>query len=123
MGRVSAILGNGHEIKGQSYVARLQRSVLRVCYRSLCLVFDVLGESYLDTCKWPYGQQSRLPFRRSAIVSQDGRFITFDFVNPLSKGNGVRGKMPNVVFWRAGGVLFVSEWMAMLWSKVLFRAS
>ena len=46
MGRVSAILGNGCEIKGQSYVARLQRSVLRVCYRSLCWVFDVLGESY-----------------------------------------------------------------------------
>ena len=40
-----------------------------------------------------YWQQSRLPFRRPAIVSQEGKLINFDIVNPLSKSNGGRGRM------------------------------
>ena len=76
-----------------------------------------------DRFKRPYGQQSRLLFRQSMFVSQEGRFINFDIVKPLWKSNGVRGRMPNLVFWRAGNVLFVNGWVAMAWSKVLLRAS
>ena len=70
-----------------------------------------------------YWQQSRLPFLRSMIVSQEGKLINFDIVNPLSKSNRGRGRMSNFVFWRVGSVLFVSGWVTMAWSKVLFRAS
>ena len=73
--------------------------------------------------KWPYGQQSRLPFRQSVIISQEGRLINFDIVKSLSKSNGGRGRMPNFVIWRAGSVLFVSGWVVMAWSRVLYRAS
>ena len=45
-----------------------------------------------------FWQQSRLPFRRSAIVSQEGKLINFDIVNPLSKSNGGRERMSNFVF-------------------------
>ena len=75
----------------------------------------------------PRGSQilaaKQTPFRRSTIVSQEAKFINFDIVNPLSKSNGGRGRMSNFVFWGAGSVLFVSGWVAMAWSKVLFRAS
>ena len=70
-----------------------------------------------------YWQQNRLPFWQSVIVSQKGKLINFDIVDPLSKNNGGRGRMSNFVFWGAGSVLFVSGWVAMAWSKVLFRAS
>ena len=51
-----------------------------------------------------YWQQSRLPFRWSAIVSQEGKLINFDIVNPLLKSNGGRGRMSNFVFlgWGLG---------------------
>ena len=60
-----------------------------------------------------YLQQSRLPFRRSAIASQEGKLINFDIVNPLSKINGGRGRMSNFIFGGAGSALFVSGWVAM----------
>ena len=75
-----------------------------------------------DTFKWPYGQQSKVPFQRSAIVSQEGRIFNFDIIKPLSKSNGGGGRMPDFVFGRAGNLLFVSGWVTMAWSKVLFRA-
>ena len=57
------------------------------------------------------------------IVSREGRFFNFDIVNPLWKSNGGRGRRPNFVFFVVGSVLFVSSWVAMARSKVLFKAS
>ena len=73
----------------------------------------------------PRGSQilaaKQTPFRRSTIVIY--QFINFDIVNPFSKSNGGRGRMSDFIFGGAGSVLFVSGWVAMAWSKVLFRAS
>ena len=63
------------------------------------------------------------PIPRSAIASQERKLINFDNVNPLPKSNVGRGRMSNFVFWSAESVLFFREWVAMAWSKVLFRAS
>ena len=76
-----------------------------------------------DTLKWPNGQQSRLPFRRSVIVTPKQQLFNFDIVNPSSKSNAGGARRPNFVFWVVRSVLFVSEWVAMAWSKVLFKAS
>ena len=75
------------------------------------------------TFKWLNGQQSRLPFRRSVIISRESRLFNFDIVNLLWKSNGGRGRRGNFVFSVIESVLFVSGWVAMAWSKVLFRAS
>ena len=70
-----------------------------------------------------YWQQSRLPFQRSTIVSQEGKLINFDIVNPLAKSNAGRGRMSNFVFWGAGSPLFVNGWRWWQWHEVLFWAS
>ena len=38
--------------------------------------------------KWPNGQQNRLLYRRSVIVSQEGRPPNFDIVNRLPESKG-----------------------------------
>ena len=119
-GGVSAILENGYEIQGQNCVARLQGRVLWVWprYRNFMVIW-CFRWIVSDIFMWPNEQQSRLPFRRFVIVSQDGRLSKFDIVNPLSKSNRGRDRRPTFVFWVAGSVLFVSGWVAMAWSKVL----
>ena len=42
-------------------------------------------------------------FRRSAVVFQEGKLISFDIVNPLSKSNGGRGRMSNFAFCQQVG--------------------
>ena len=44
-------------------------------------------------------------------------------MKPLSKSNGGRVGEPNFVFGVAGSVVFASGYLAMAWSKVLYRAS
>ena len=56
--------------------------------------------------KWSNGQQSKLPFRRSMIVSRAGRLFNFDIVNPLSISNAGKERRPDFVFWAVGSVLF-----------------
>ena len=123
MGWVSAILGNGYEIQGQNCVATLQERVLWVWprYRNFMLGIWCFRWIVSDTSKWLNGQQSRLLCRQSVILSREGRLFNFDIVNSLWKSNGGRGKRPNFVFWVVRSVLFVSRWVAMTWTKVLFR--
>ena len=61
--------------------------VLRVwpLYRNFMLGISCVRCILSDKFKWPNGQQSRLLYRRSVIVSQEGRHTHFDIVNPLSK--------------------------------------
>ena len=54
-----------------------------------------------------YWLQSRLPFRQSVIISQDGKLINFHSMNSLSKSNEGRGKMSNFVFGELGGVCYL----------------
>ena len=106
-------------------VARLLRRTLWVwpCYRNFMLVIWCYRRILSDTFTWPNEQQSRLPLRRSVIVSQEGRLFKFGIVKPLSKSYEGRCKRPNFVFWVAGSVLFVSRWVVMAWSNVWYRAS
>ena len=77
-----------------------------------------------DTFKWPNGEQGRLPFRRSVIVSREGRPYNFDIVNPLSKSKGAETEHLNLFFvWLGVFYLLAVGIDAMLWSKVLYRAS
>ena len=57
------------------------------------------------------------PIWQYMTVSQEGKLINFDIVNPLLKINGGRGRMYNFVFWKTGSVLFASEWVAIAWRK------
>ena len=113
MGRASAILGNGYEIQGQNCVARLQGRVLWVWphYRNFMLGIWCFSWIVSDMFKWPNGQQSRLPFRRSVIVSWEEWLFDFDIVNPLSKSNVGRGRKPNFVFgWLGVFYLLAGGW-------------
>ena len=47
------------------------------------------------------------PIPAIAIVSQQGKLINFDILNPLSKSNGGRGRMSNFIFWRGLGVCYL----------------
>ena len=93
-GGVSVILGNGYEIKEQNCVARLQGRVLWVWphYRNFCWVYDVLGETYLTSLSGLACSKSKLPFRRSVIVSLEKQLVDFGFVKPVSKSNAGRDK-------------------------------
>ena len=55
------------------------------------------------------------------IVFREERLFTFDVMNSLSKSNGGRERRPNFVFCMVVSVLFVSGWVVMAWSKILFR--
>ena len=48
--------------------------------------------------KWPNGEQSRLLFGRSVIVSLEGRPHIFDIVNPLSKSKRAGTENLNLFF-------------------------
>ena len=84
MGGVSATLGNGYEIQGQNYVARLQGRVLRVWsrYRNFILGISSFRWIIPDMIKWSNGQQDNLLFQRSEIVSGEDRFSNFWYREP-----------------------------------------
>ena len=73
-----------------------------------------------DTFKWPNGQQSRLPCRRSVFVSQEGRPPIFILCSLSQKARGGDYRRTNFVFWVAGSFLSASRWVSMAWSKVLY---
>ena len=51
-----------------------------------------------DTIKWPNWQQSRFPYRRSVIISQEQRSLSFDIMNPLSRSKGAETENLNLLF-------------------------
>ena len=115
MGGVSATLGNGYEIQGQNYVTRLQGRVLWVWprYRNFLLSIWCFRCFLADMFKWPNGQQSRKPFRRTVTVSQEGRFFNIWHCEPSvmliasAKSQSVRGASHQPVFM--SGCLTISH--------------
>ena len=74
--------------------------------------------------KWPNGHQGRFAFRRFVMVSQKGRPHNLDIVNRLSKSKGAETKDLNLLFgWLGVFYLLAVGIDAMVWSKVLYRAS
>ena len=75
---VSAALGNTYEIQEQNYVARLQGCRHRNFMLGIwCVRWIISG-----MLKWPNGQQSRLPFQWSVMVSWEVRFFIFWYCEP-----------------------------------------
>ena len=85
MGGVGATLGNGYEIQGQNYVARLQGRVLWVSsrYRNLCWVYDVLDEYCLTWLSGLMGSKADSRFGNPWSLPGRLDFSICDTVNPL----------------------------------------
>ena len=65
-------------------MVRLQGRVLRVWPRYRNFMLGIWCVRWITTgvLKWPYGQQGRVPLRRSVIVSREGRFFNFWYCEP-----------------------------------------
>ena len=115
-GGSSATLGNGYEIQGQNYVARLQGRVLWVWpyYRNFMLGIWCFRWIMSDMFNWPNGQQGRLPFRQSVIISWEGSFSIFHIGNPLwcwllPPNPWAQGKLPTSLLSCAATWLLVTR--------------
>ena len=153
MGGVGATLGNGYEIQGQNYVARLQERVLWVCSRYRNFMLGIWCFRWIIP-EWLSGLMgSKADSRFGNLWSLHGRldFSIFDTVNPLRcwllrLNRGARGEhlpafmsgcltisnmcLPcllserRLLFWRC---LFVVgrevSWKAPLSSMIIFTVS
>ena len=84
MGGVGTTLGNGYEIQGQNYVAKLQGRVLWVWSRCRNFMLGISCFRWIifDMLNLPNGKQGRLTFRRSVIVSREDKFFNFWYCEP-----------------------------------------
>ena len=112
---VSATLGDGYVIQGQSYVARLQGRILWVWprYRNFMLSIWCFKWILSDMFKWSNGQQNTLLFQRSVIVSREGKFFNVWYCEPSvmliasAKSQSVRGASHQPAFM--SGCLTISH--------------